>query len=164
MDEPESSYRHGWSEGYEFGRRELRADIRAVLDETRVIGATAHEEVGKLRDKLDRIRARLDQEPAGPTIDDLIKAGHGIEVTNRPPSSEEPPGETNPEAEEPHVIEIREDGWTIQHPLACRPNLFDCPVNRAAGRELREPPGEFGRFECGLADDGNFIIGSEVQR
>lgn len=52
-----------------------------------------------------------------------------------------------------HVIEFRADGWTIQHPLACRPNLFDCPVNRVAERELTEPPIShgrqvLGRFEC----------------
>jgi hypothetical protein len=36
---------------------------------------------------------------------------------------------------EPHLIELRDDGWTIQHPLACRSggrSLFDCEVNRAA--------------------------------
>jgi hypothetical protein len=63
------------------------------------------------------------------------------------------------ETETEHVIEFREDGWTIKHPLACRPNLFDCAVNRAAGRALQEPPAEFGRFACGLAEDGQFVVG-----
>lgn len=56
-----------------------------------------------------------------------------------------------------HIIEFREDGWTIQHPLSCRPNLFDCPVNRAAERDLDEPPecGP-GRYTCGVEDGGRF--------
>lgn len=31
-----------------------------------------------------------------------------------------------------HVIRFSERGWTIRHPLACRPGLFECPVNQAA--------------------------------
>lgn len=41
---------------------------------------------------------------------------------------------------ESHVIEFRDDGWTISHPLECRPQLFDCQVNRAAGRQIDGPP------------------------
>lgn len=63
---------------------------------------------------------------------------------------------------EQHVVDLRENGWTIQHPLSCRPNLFDCPVNSAAEVQLTEPPGELGRFTCGLAEDGELIIGALV--
>lgn len=31
-----------------------------------------------------------------------------------------------------HVLRISDEGWTIQHPLACRPNLFECESNRIA--------------------------------
>jgi hypothetical protein len=58
-----------------------------------------------------------------------------------------------------HVIEIRAKGFTIMHPLACRPNLFDCPVNVASEEQLTEPPGQLGRFVCSLTDDGQFVIG-----
>jgi hypothetical protein len=54
-----------------------------------------------------------------------------------------------------HVIEVREDGWTIMHPLVCRPNLFDCPVNRVA--ELTRPDA-LGRFECELNDTGDRLL------
>lgn len=57
-----------------------------------------------------------------------------------------------------HVVDLRADGWTIQHPLTCRTDLFACPVNRAAERDLTGPPHEFGRFECGV-EDGEFWIG-----
>lgn len=57
-----------------------------------------------------------------------------------------------------HIVDLREDGWTIRHPLSCRPNLFNCPVNKAAERDLTEPPAELGRFVCGLDDDGRFIV------
>ena len=63
-----------------------------------------------------------------------------------------------------HVIEFRADGWTILHPLACRPKLFDCPVNRVAERELTEPPAALGRFECELNDIGDrLLIGDRVE-
>lgn len=62
---------------------------------------------------------------------------------------------------EGHIIEIRETGWTIMHPLACRPRLFDCEVNRAAERDLTEQPADLGRFRCDAAT-GQFAIGGRV--
>ena len=29
-----------------------------------------------------------------------------------------------------HTLELREDGWSLQHPIRCRPNLLDCPVQQ----------------------------------
>lgn len=57
-----------------------------------------------------------------------------------------------------HIIEFRLDGWTIQHPLSCRPNLFDCPVNRVAARDFVQVPESTGRFYCTLAE-GQLVIG-----
>lgn len=54
-----------------------------------------------------------------------------------------------------HIIDVRADGWTIKHPLACRPNLFDCPVNRAAERSMAAfdgPPVPPGHYECRVGD------------
>jgi len=69
---------------------------------------------------------------------------------------------------EQHVIEIRTDGWTIQHPLSCRPNLFDCPVNRVAEADLEPltgPPAPPGRYECGVNDIGDrFLLGDRVDQ
>lgn len=63
--------------------------------------------------------------------------------------------------DEPHLIEFRPDGWTIQHPVRCRPNLFACEVNRV-GESLDGPSGPppegLGVYECWL-DDGDFVIG-----
>lgn len=59
---------------------------------------------------------------------------------------------------ETHIIELRADGWTIQHPLACRPNLFDCPVNRVAERDLTDAPAMLGRFECQINDLGDRLL------
>ena len=63
----------------------------------------------------------------------------------------------------PHVIDLREDGWTIMHPPACHPDLFTCPVNQAAGRNLEEPPPQApGRYFCEFDPDGvdwGFVIG-----
>lgn len=62
---------------------------------------------------------------------------------------------------EGHIIEVRAAGWTIMHPLACRPRLFDCEVNRAAEEGLTEPPTALGRFRCDAAT-GRFVIGERV--
>ncbi|MEH0823440.1 MULTISPECIES: DUF6085 family protein [unclassified Micromonospora] len=69
---------------------------------------------------------------------------------------------------ETHVIEIRADGWTIQHPLSCRPDLFNCPVNRVGEAEMASldcPPAPPGRYECGINDLGDrFLLGDRVDQ
>lgn len=37
-----------------------------------------------------------------------------------------------------HVLIIGEDRWTLQHPLACRPNLAGCPMHAEVNAELRD--------------------------
>jgi hypothetical protein len=61
-----------------------------------------------------------------------------------------------------HIIDLRDDGWTIQH-SACRLDgrLFDCPVNRAAFK-LNGPPAAPGRYRCYVDDDGWLVIGEAV--
>lgn len=61
--------------------------------------------------------------------------------------------------ESAHLIQLREGGWTIQHPLSCRPMLFACEVNLAASHALDQPPETLGVFECGV-EDGRFVIGA----
>jgi hypothetical protein len=56
-----------------------------------------------------------------------------------------------------HVVEFREDGWTIKHPLTCRPALFDCPVNREAERTFVTPQA-LGRFAISLTEDGALLL------
>jgi len=68
------------------------------------------------------------------------------------------------ELDAPHVIDLRPDGWTIRHPLSCRPHLFDCLVHEAAQGALREPPGELGRFEVEFDPDGIFLLGARVEQ
>lgn len=46
------------------------------------------------------------------------------------------------------MIMVGGRGWTLQHPQACRPNLFACPVS-AAAQGLTEP------LACGL---GVFVV------
>jgi hypothetical protein len=57
-----------------------------------------------------------------------------------------------------HVIDLRDDGWTIKHPLTCRPNLFDCHFNRAA-RDLAGSPALPGRYVCDVDDTGHLTVG-----
>jgi hypothetical protein len=60
-----------------------------------------------------------------------------------------------------HVISLTPESWTIKHPLACRPNLRDCPMTRAATMQLQYSLGE-GDFYCHLDQHGVFMIGDEV--
>lgn len=69
----------------------------------------------------------------------------------------------NTEDEHKHLIQIREDGFTIQHPLACRPNLFDCPVNKLAQKDLKVmPPVGPGIYKCEINTAGVLVIGDRV--
>lgn len=63
-----------------------------------------------------------------------------------------------------HLIEVRPDGWTIQHSMECRiaGQLFDCPFNRAALR-LDGPPAAPGRYVVRLDEPtGDLFIAEEV--
>jgi hypothetical protein len=65
---------------------------------------------------------------------------------------------------EPHLIEFRPDGWTIQHPVRCRPNLFACPVNRVAGEQIDGPPASGpGVYECDV-EDGTLVLDYSTRR
>lgn len=129
-------------------RDALRAEIRAVLDE--LADASADGQTHREEDYgPDAVRHRAYARGLSYAVD-CLRA-----IVEREPSS--------PPDDEHHVIEFREDGWTIKHPLACRPTLFDCRVNRAAERDLREPPAELGRFECGISEDDRLVVGERVQ-
>lgn len=61
-------------------------------------------------------------------------------------------------AEEPHIIALTENGWTLRHPGTCQSPLLQCPVNKAAVRS--EPLGDrLGRFVCTVDDEGFLVIG-----
>jgi hypothetical protein len=57
-----------------------------------------------------------------------------------------------------HILQVGNGDWVIQHPLSCLQALFDCPVKRAAERDLTDPPAEPGRFLCGLDSEGLLTI------
>ena len=63
----------------------------------------------------------------------------------------------------PHIVDLRDDGFTLMHPPACHPRLFDCEYNVIARNNFRDP-GKRGHYECALyrgADDDDpvFTIG-----
>lgn len=53
---------------------------------------------------------------------------------------------------EHHVLDLREDGWSIEHPQECRQrhdSLLDCPVHSAMQEQLNKadgPPESPGRY------------------
>ena len=59
-----------------------------------------------------------------------------------------------------HVIDLREDGWTIAHPLSCRAaGLFACALNGAAA-DLAGPP-RIGKFAVRV-EAGRLVIGQRI--
>lgn len=77
-----------------------------------------------------------------------------------------------PDEDDRHVLQISANGWAIQHPLACRPDLLSCPVHQAAGK-AREPMEQLsqrlnrqlghGRYVCGVHDDARFYVGERIE-
>jgi len=58
-----------------------------------------------------------------------------------------------------HIIDFGPHGWTIKHPPSCRPNLFDCPVNRAAVQEITdEPASGLGRYTVSVDAGGVLLV------
>lgn len=48
-----------------------------------------------------------------------------------------------------HVVEFRDSGWSMQHPLACRPNLLDCEIHSVVSHDMDKatgPPAPLGRY------------------
>jgi len=56
-----------------------------------------------------------------------------------------------------HIIHLRKKDYTIMHPLACRPNLFECtqpaPYNNTEY--------EMGTYYCSQDEYGNFVLEEE---
>jgi hypothetical protein len=68
-----------------------------------------------------------------------------------------------------HVIELRANGWTIQHPLVCRQQpggLFTCPVNRAAEVNFTQDDLDPGKYAVtAIVDDevAELVIGRKIE-
>lgn len=73
------------------------------------------------------------------------------------------PASLLPDDQETHVIEFRDDGWTIKHPLACRPALFECRINRLAEQGLGYTERR-GQYELTVNEDlgGTLVVGEQV--
>ena len=62
-----------------------------------------------------------------------------------------------------HVVDFREDGWTLAHPLSCRSTgLFTCPFH-AAFEDITGPAARVGKFVVAL-DAGRLVVGEQVHR
>lgn len=57
-----------------------------------------------------------------------------------------------------HVIEFREDGWHLHHPLACRPNLTDCYLVPHCHHIARTPTDGYGRYQVLDVDAGGGLV------
>ncbi len=57
---------------------------------------------------------------------------------------------------EPHVVEFREDGWSVAHPATCRRELLDCAVHRMLVQDTRSgmPVEHPGRYVVTLGSEG----------
>lgn len=54
--------------------------------------------------------------------------------------------------DERHIVDYRVDGWSIQHPVVCRPDLLACPIHQAVNRQA----GEGG--DLNLSEWGRWIV------
>ena len=66
-----------------------------------------------------------------------------------------------------HIIDLREDGWAVRHPLACRgkASLLDCPFTTAAtawAAIVTNPP-RTGRYPVTLSQSGGLLIDWEAE-
>lgn len=55
--------------------------------------------------------------------------------------------------DELHKIEMKLDGWTVLHPMACRPRLFGCPFTQAAHALGAPTAEEVGVYTIVLEED-----------
>lgn len=61
-----------------------------------------------------------------------------------------------------HILEVRDDGWSLQHPLECRPNLLDCAMHHTiiasqCGFENFEDY-DNGRYLCIIDSEGSLVL------
>lgn len=57
-----------------------------------------------------------------------------------------------------HIADLGEDVYTIQHPLACRPDLLACPYS---GAIFENPPVERGRYKV-VEEHGALLLAGKV--
>ncbi len=58
-----------------------------------------------------------------------------------------------------HLVKVDPDGWTVQHPQTCRPNLFTCPwSNQDKMRDARENDS----WEPEPVNPGYVYVGGEI--
>lgn len=61
-----------------------------------------------------------------------------------------------------HTVNLREDGWTLKHPLDCRDQLFDCEYNNATGALDGIPESGAGVYRVSLGERGWLVIEEKV--
>lgn len=61
-----------------------------------------------------------------------------------------------------HTVNLREDGWTLKHPLDCRDRLFECEYNDATGALDGVPESGPGVYRVSLNDRRWLVIEERV--
>lgn len=61
-----------------------------------------------------------------------------------------------------HTVDLREDGWTLKHPLNCRDRLFSCEYNDALGALDGVPESGPGVYRVSLNGRGWLVIDERV--
>ncbi len=56
-----------------------------------------------------------------------------------------------------HIVDVKESGWGIQHPIACRPDLTGCAVHRAACEQWVGIPAPVGRYRVDFLPDSPYL-------
>lgn len=61
----------------------------------------------------------------------------------------------------PHIAEFTESGWSLAHPLRCRPNLQDCQVHRMMMKLADHYKERRGRYEVIEEGDGLRVMAAK---
>jgi hypothetical protein len=63
-----------------------------------------------------------------------------------------------------HVVIVGEDRWSLQHPLACRPNLGDCPMHVEVADAFGDNPRplDIGRYRVEVRDGELLVDGAPI--
>ncbi len=63
-----------------------------------------------------------------------------------------------------HLLKVGPEGWTLQHPIRCRPDMFACPVNQLMMRGIlvRDEDGEYMASINEEVADGLYLLSDGV--
>lgn len=60
-----------------------------------------------------------------------------------------------------HIVKFDDDGWTLKHPVRCRPNLFECVYNHLGYQDLYDANDD-GEYPVHQDGNGHPVLGAKI--